>query len=165
MDDAALTELLRDERERQFWLKPTGDPARQPGTDLVFCEPSVPVEFVKEPTEVRIGDALLLYRIKVSKLTCISVCESKPRKFTQQELEQEPWRERWPWFITVKNLTPEYGRVWNEFGLQPFPLVRAYNALHPNGRQRLGALQFGKDRLKITRSFAEFLIRRILALP
>jgi len=165
MDNASLTRLLSDDRVREYWLKPTGNPERPPEVHTVFNQARVRVEFRERPRSVRIGDILILYRIGVSMITCVTECLTAPVYVTQEELQTEPWRERWPWSVETRNLTPEYGSVWNEYDLQPFPLVREYNQLHPEEPQGLGALQFSKDKVKIRRRFAEFIMQRIIQLP
>jgi hypothetical protein len=165
MDCATLSEVLGDAgRRRQFWLKPTGDPEKPPDTQAVFNQSRVGVEFAQRPRAIGIGDVLILYRIGVSKVTCVARCLTEAEEVTGWELRREPWRERWPWSVEAQNLSPQYGAVWNEFELQPFPLAAEYNRRHREAPQNLGALQRGLDKVKIDYRFAEFLIRRIIEL-
>lgn len=164
MDNASLSEALRDSDRTQFWLKPTGLPDKPPDTHAVFDQARVPVEFAKRPRAMGIGDVVILYRIGVSKLICVARCLTEAEYVTERELQREPWRERWPWSVEARNLTPRYGSVWNQFQLQPFVLVAEYNRIHPEARQTLGSLQRGQDKLLINRQFAEFLIQRVIDL-
>lgn len=109
MDNAELTGLMQDSRQRQFWLKPTGIPENPPDVHAVFTRACVRVEFNQRPRAVATGDILILYRIDVSKITCVTECLTEPKYVTQSQLQQEPWRERWPWSVETRNLTPEYG--------------------------------------------------------
>lgn len=165
MDNNSLGGLLGDERERQFWLKPVGPPKDHPDwcaeEHRTWTTSEIEIHFSKRPAAVVVGDILVAYRVRYGKL--IYVAECLPREeWSEEEPRSEDSRRRWPHYIKARNLTPEYGNVWNYHCLQPFPLARVYNITHPADLLfTLGSIQFGADKASISRGFAEFLIRRI----
>ena len=59
------------------------------------------------------------------------------------EIEREGWRRRWSWYIEARNLAPEYGGVWGKCSLEPFQLVKEYNAENPASREKLNCILRG----------------------
>jgi hypothetical protein len=111
---------------------------------------------------VAVGAIIIAYRVRVQKL--IYVAERLPRtQWGPEEPRSEYSRQRWPHYIKARNLTPEYGGVWNHYNLQPFPLAREYNESHAEEPALLGSIQRGNDKVCIPPGFAEFLIGRIRA--
>jgi hypothetical protein len=161
MDNQTLDVLLNDRRERQYWLKPIGLPDR-PMVQQPEIWTGSPVEIgFATPAQVGVGDVLIAFRTGVSKLIYVAESLEAIRESTPEEREHQEWRQRWPWCLNSRNLTPTYGGVWNEFNLKPFALADEYNLLHPDHQVSLGTLNFGSTVLRIPRPFAEFLIQRI----
>ena len=71
---------------------------------------------------------------------------------------------RWPWNIEVRNLTPNYGAQWAKHSLKPFVLAKDYSELNPHDKVRLGSLNFGSDKLRLSPGFGKFLVSRIMEL-
>ncbi|MGH9904142.1 MAG: hypothetical protein ACRD8U_01005 [Pyrinomonadaceae bacterium] len=83
-----------------------------------------------------------------------------PRKSTAQESEKEDWRKRWTWSVRAKNLTPNYGQHWRNYGEKTFTLANQFNELNPRDAVNLGRINFGSH-VKIPQAFAEFMLNRI----
>lgn len=167
MDNKNLDELLSQSDNRRFWLKPIGPPKNHPDWATeeyrTWGEEELEVHFHHNPVQVHVGDVLIAFRIRYSKLIYVaerlSVSES-----VQWENRPEWARKKWPFPIKARNLTPEYGKVWKQHDLQPFHLAKEYNASHPEDQVKLGGVNFGNDKVQISRGFAEFLIQQIRAL-
>lgn len=164
VDDNNLDTLLKDGRERQFWLKPIGPPKDHPDWGVedsqTWTEREIEIHFAKSPAQVAVGAVLIAFRVRYKEL--IFVAERLPfAEWGKLQVRSEYSRRRWPHAIKARNLTPEYGKVWKQFDLQPFLLANEYNAIHPEDPVRLGTIQRGNDKARIPCRFAEFLIQRI----
>lgn len=163
MDNSILNNLLQDSSERQFWIKPWGHPERSPDEEeQVFDVPVITINFAKQPNGVQVGDILIVHRIKVSKLMFVAEITSSPHYATDAEIKKNPLLERWKWSVETRNLTPVYGSQWFEHSLKTFGLAKEYNKLNPQDQVKLGGIQFGSDKLKVSESFGEFVIKEIM---
>jgi hypothetical protein len=164
MDNEALEQVLVDAGKRQSWIVLWGIPEHSPDQDQqVFDGPIYDHGFPRNPKGLKIGDILFVHRIRVSKIMYVGEVISLPRKSSAQEIESEPWREKWSWSVATKNLTPEYGSKWRKRGEKTFDLSKRYNELHPNEPVKISAIMFGTH-VRIPRAFAEFLIGNITVL-
>ena len=85
----------------------------------------VEIHFSKTPAKVAVGDVLIGYRVRYVKL--IYVAERLPiAEWGPMEVRSEYNRQRWPYYIKARNLTPGYGNVWKQFSIQPFALAKEY---------------------------------------
>src|SRR5262249_5610449 len=164
MDNVALDFLLADGAERQFWLKPIGSPKDDPNWDTpehrTWSQNEIEIHFARSPAKVAVGAIVIAYRVRVQKL--IYVAQRLPlEEWGPAEVRSEYSRQRWPHIIKARNLTPEYGGVWDRHNLQPFALTREYNGIHSDQPVRLGSIQRGNDKTALPWPFAEYLIRRI----
>jgi hypothetical protein len=164
MHNVTLDALLGDAADRQFWLKPVGPPKDHPDwaapEHRTWTQRDIEVHFAKSPARIAAGAVIIAYRIRIQKL--IYVATRLPREeWGPAETRPEWSRRRWPHLIKARNLTPEYGSVWDRHQLQPFALAREYNELDPDQPARLGSILRGNDKTSLPRPFAEFLIRRI----
>ncbi|MBA4189461.1 MAG: hypothetical protein C0467_15835 [Planctomycetaceae bacterium] len=165
LDNANLSGILSDTGNRTFWIKPVGLPGTLPtGTETYNTDPQR-VDFSVRPVSVQLRDVFLAYRVGDLRLMYVGECDSEMRQATADEIALNPNRGRWPWYFEAKNLTPEYGSVWLQHDLRPVRLVEEFNALNPGATARLNGLMYGRDRLRVARTFAEFIIRRVMALP
>lgn len=162
MDNANLNDLLLNSGERQFWLKPWGNPDRSPEEEeQFFTSPNLTIGFSKQPNAVEVGDILVVHRIKISKVMLIAEVVSSVHHATDEEKKKNPLLERWAWSVDAKNLTPEYGAQWFEHSLKTFALADEYNKSNPNDKVKLGSIQFGNDKLRIPEEFGKFVIKEI----
>ena len=164
MDNVTLDRLLADSADKQFWLKPIGPPKDHPDwnapEERTWTQRDIEIHFSKNPAKVAVGAIVIAYRVNIQKL--IYIAERLPLSdWGPVEIRSEASRRRWPFYIKGRNLTPEYGGVWDQHNLQPFALARDYNELHPENPARLGSILRGNDKTTLPRPFAEYLIRRI----
>jgi hypothetical protein len=165
MDNANLNPLLINSGERQFWIKPWGHPDFSPDEgEQVFDDPAITVWFARAPRSVRVGDIIIVYRIKVKKI--MFICEAVGSLYyaSAEELQKYPHLTRWPWRIDTRNLTLTFGTQWAKYSLSPYTLADEYNQQHPQDKITLGGLKFGSDKLRISEGFGKFLIKEILRL-
>ncbi len=72
--------------------------------------------------------------------------------------------------MEAQNMTPNYGSKWFQHNLYKNDLLNEYLQLYPEkpitaiGTQTLGALNFGKDKLKLDIDFAKFIIHKIITI-
>jgi hypothetical protein len=162
MDNANLNDLLLDSGERQFWLKPWGNPDRSPEEEeQFFTSSNLTIGFSKRPKSVQIGDILVVHRIKVSKIMLIAEVISSPHQATDEEKRKNPLLNRWSWSVEAKNLTPIYGAQWFEHSLKTFALADEYNKSNSQDKVKLEGIKRGNDKLRIPEEFGKFLIKEI----
>ncbi|RLA22898.1 MAG: hypothetical protein DRQ62_07235, partial [Gammaproteobacteria bacterium] len=71
------------------------------------------------------------------------------------------------WHIEGRNFSLNYGGSWWQYNLDRKLLLDLFLELQPNqpvtqaGAYTLGTLNFGSDKVEITKPFAEFLITKI----
>jgi hypothetical protein len=89
---------------------------------------------------------------------------------TTEEIEDDDWLERWPWYVNAHNLTPYFGATWSNHNLFIGALMNAFLLSNPDeaitavGGQTLGALNFGKDKVKLSPDFARYIINQVVAI-
>lgn len=164
MDNPTLEKLITDPKERQFWVKPVGDPAHPPTPGLLYNESIRRIEFAKRPNAIKMDDILIVYAIGQSKILFVMDKYTHEKEATPQEIEKEPWRGRWRWSFKGHNYTQTYGTQWWHHQLNPFHLLQEFNLDNPTKKQSLGTLQHGQDKAKISRDFALCIINKILQL-
>ena len=164
MDNIKLNDLLKPDKDRQFWIKPVGDPANPPSPGLIYNQAIERVEFAKKPSGVNLDDILFVYAVGQSKLLYIVDYFTPLHEATPDDIAREPWRSRWSWSFRGHNYTPTYGSQWWKFHIKPFDLLKEYNLLQPDDKQKLGAILYGQDKQRISQGFALFIINKIINL-
>ncbi len=164
MDNANLKDVLENTEGRQFWIKQWGDPNRpidfelQSTTDI-----EIPIDFSLEPHAVQIGDIVIIHRIKLAKIMLVAEVSAEPYKTTNEELQKEKWRRKWPWRLHTKNLTPDFGSQWREHSLKTFALAKEFNQENSQNKAKIGRLNFGAH-VRVNGDFAKFVIGKIITL-
>jgi len=164
MDNTTLSPLVQEAKERQFWLKPFGDPKNPIQAVHTFPRAIEEITFAKRPNTLHLDDILIVYAVGISKILFVADYYTSPREITSQERPSEAWRDRWRWSIRGHNFTPIYGSKWSNYALHPFDLVKEYNSTHLDDTQNLGSLQFGADKQHISKGFAVFIFEKIMQL-
>lgn len=142
--------------DRNYYIKPVGC-AEDPYEDHMPIGPKL--FFSKTKPHVQSGDILICYAVGPLDLLGYYEILSPP--------EYDDSNERWPWFVMTKCLSPQYSARFWESNLKLTETVRSYNKQYPDdpvtvaGNKTLGALQWGKDKIKLDRDFAEHLISLI----
>lgn len=164
MDNHALTPLLTEAPNRQFWIVLWGYSEHSPDEDAqVFEEEFYDHGLARKPEAMRVGDILFVHRIHISKIIFVGEVVEAPRKSLTAEAEQEEWRKRWTWSVRLKNLTPTYGVRWKWLAEKTFSLKDRYNELNPQHPVNIGRLQHGLH-VQIPERFATFLLAEIIRL-
>lgn len=176
--DLNLTDLLSSsswtsqlDETIDYWFKPIGVSDRPVTEDRLFDAIEDHLHFSKQrPNGVKPGDILLACGVGTTKMLSVYRATSYPIVSTPEEIEEDDWLERWPWYVEAKNLTPNFGATWARHNLYKNSLVEEYLAANPDepitavGGQTLGALNFGKDKLKLAPDFAKFIIDKIVTI-
>ena len=176
--DLKLTDLLsssswisRLNDTIQFWLKPIGVTDNPVTEDRLFDKLDDELNFSKlRPNGVKPNDILIAYGVGTSKILSIYRVTSFPIGATLEEIDEEDWLERWPWYVQAQNLTPNFGSTWAIHNLWINSLKDAFLKTNPDeaitavGGQTLGALNYGKDKLKLSPGFAKFIIDKVIAI-
>jgi len=152
-----------------FWLKPIGVSDEPVNEDRLFNEIYYDLHFSKQrPSGVKENDILIAFGVGTTKLLSVYQATSYPKEVTSDEIKSEDWYERWPWYVESKNLTPNYGRYWAKFDLLKSTLLEEYLESNPEkpitavGGKSLGALNFGKDKVKLAPDFARYIINKVM---
>jgi hypothetical protein len=162
MDNTSLNELITNTDQRQFWIKQKGHPDWPADYELQSTtDPFIPVDFSECPSSVKIGDILIIHRIKHAKIMFVAEVLSQPVKATREEIEIEEWRERWCWRLDTGNLTPDFGSQWREQSLKSFALMKEYNEANPRDIVNIGRLNFGAH-VRVSLDFAKSIFQRIM---
>jgi len=80
------------------------------------------------------------------------------------------WLKRWPWYVLAQNSTPNFGSTWSRHNLwinslkDEFLIMNPDKAITAAGGQTLGALNYGKDKLKLSPDFAKFIIGKVMTI-
>lgn len=153
-----------------FWLKPIGVTDNPVKEDELFNVIEDRLNFSKQrPNGVKTNDILIAYGVGATKILSIYCATSYPLVVTELEKEKEDWLNRWPWYVTAHNLTPIFGENWSRHNFYINSLREEYLSINPNkpitavGGQTLGALNYGKDKLKLSPDFAKFIIDKVVA--
>jgi HKD family nuclease len=151
-----------------YWLKPIGVTAEPVEPGRLFNTSEYPLHFSKQrPTGVKPNDILIAHGVGVGKILSIYRATSFPIRVTDQS---EEWYERWPWYITGNNLTPNFGGKWWTFDLYTTNLKEEFLDSNKEGNitavggKTLGALNHGKDKLNLAPEFAKFIIQKVTTL-
>jgi HKD family nuclease len=156
-----------------FWFKPIGVSDNPVPEDRLFNEPQDNLHFSKQrPNGVKPNDILIAYAVGTTKILSVYKATSFPIHVTQEEIENEgdDWIQRWPWYVIAENLTSKFGATWARHNLYKNNLLEEFLASYPDepitavGGQTLGALNFGKDKLKLAPNFARFIIDKVFAI-
>lgn len=120
----------------------------------------------KRPTAVRKGDILITVAVTAGSLLSYYKVTGGVQHVTEEEIKKERWKERWPWYVEGRNQSPEFGGQWWIHNIQRKDVLDEFLEKYPNsavtcvGTRSLGTLNYGGDKVRITREFGEFLISK-----
>lgn len=165
MDNETLTGVLQSAGDRQFWIALWGYPGEEDPRyeDEKITAPELEHWFSFNPASMKMGDVVLLHRIKAASILYVGEVISEPRKATREEIDRDPGHERWEWTVGLSNMTPTFGSCWYEFKLKTFALNREYNEQNPRDHVNIGKLKYGAP-VRVSSGFARFLIDCITGL-
>ncbi len=155
----------------EFWLKPIGFTKNPVPEDRPFNSLVQELNFSKlRPNGVKPNDILIAYGVGTTKILSVYRVTSFPQMATPEEIEEDNWLERWPWYVDAENLTPNFGATWASHNLWINSLKDEFLVVNPDiaitaiGGQTLGALNYGKDKLKLSPNFAKFIIDKVVTI-
>ncbi|MDA3924007.1 MAG: NgoFVII family restriction endonuclease [Kiritimatiellae bacterium] len=158
-------------KDTTYWLKPIGvtdDPVK---VGEKFIDEIARLEFSKtRPSGIHKDDIIIAYGVGTRKILSIyRVLSSKPEFISKKELKIEPWRKRWPWSVNGENLTKEYGALWWKKDLYITSLADKFvtnnnEPITARGGKTLGALNFGKDKIRLSPNFGNYLVNLVFNL-
>ncbi len=150
-------------------MKPIGVTDSPVEEGRLFNELETMLNFSKlRPTGVKPNNILIAYEVGTTKILAIYRVTSFPEHVTEEQIQETDWFERWPWYVTGHNLTPNFGSNWWTHNLYINTLKDEYLTANPDepitavGGPTLGALNFGKDKLKLSPDFARFIIDQVV---
>jgi len=161
MDYSILTSMMIDEAPRSYWIKPVALYEQEPDLGQKFTDSRVRIDFENSPLEVQVGDILIVYLAKISKIMFVAQCETGVSRVNFQEVIETPWRDRWPYYIHGINLTPTYGGQWAKLDLKMLNMVKAFNQNYPDQKIRVNTSKLGAEKAKISQEFAHYVMRKI----
>lgn len=121
----------------------------------------------KKPKGVKKGDVLITVAVTAGSLLSYYKVTGGMQEVTQEEIARDQWKERWPWYMEGRNLSPQFGGEWWVHNIQRKDALNEFLEKHPGvpvtsaGGFSLGTLNYGGDKVKITKEFGDFLISKI----
>jgi len=147
-----------DEESINYFFKPMGSEENPfPVTRGIDDNIEVMRFSKRKPSAIHEGDILICYAVGTTKLIGYFKILTEPEKLDCE-------LERWPWVVQVENLCPAYSENWNSYDNTFSKVTDSYNSSEPatiRGGDVIalrGSLQWGSDKVQITRSFAKHLI-------
>lgn len=145
----------------KYYLKPVGT------SQVPFEKPRVIKEvdllgFGKNPKNMKKGDVLLLHSVGPSCIVGYYVIISDEAVYVKNDEE-----DRWPWKVEAECHSSQFSAAWWNYELKTQKLIDEFLESKPGshvtvaGGDTLGGLQFGSDKLQITKEFAQFIISKM----
>lgn len=144
-----------------YYLKPigvTGNPFKQ-GDKL---KDNDEIGFGDAANKLNKGDILLCHSVGTGFLIGYYKISSDKSEFLKTSND-----DRWPWKVSVECNSIPFSQEWWQYEMKTNDLVSEFKKLYPNkhitynGGDTLGALKWGRDRVRLTEEFAAFLIDKI----
>lgn len=123
----------------------------------------------KKPKGVRKGDILITVAVTAGSLLSYFKVTGGLQEVTEDEIRRDEWKERWPWYMEGRNQSPKFGGQWWIHNIQRKNALSEFLDKYPDvavtyaGGYNLGTLNFGADKVRITKEFGDFLISKIEA--
>lgn len=121
----------------------------------------------KKPKGVRKGDIVITTAVGAGSLLSYFKTTDVPKHVTEQEIRAEKWKERWPWYVEGQNQSPAFGGQWWVYNIRRQDALNEFKEKYPGvavthaGGFNLDTLNWGNDKVRITKEFGDFLISKI----
>ncbi|MFH1049655.1 MAG: hypothetical protein V1779_01850 [bacterium] len=171
--DLDLNDYLKDKEKFvclngkvNYWLKPIGVSGHPISNIAVKIEEKLGFSKIR-PSGIKINDILIVYAVGLRKILSVFKSVSVPFKATNQQKKVDPDKIRWPWSILANNITPDFSRSWWNNNLLITELADNFSIKYPKipltyvGGKNINALNYGHDKIKLNKDFAEFIIGKI----
>lgn len=147
-----------------YWLKPYGTIDQHVPSSLKFDEDEKDITLAQGVGSIKEGDVLIVYAVGGRQIISIFEATGNHGKKTVFANKRD---ERWPYYVTCKNLTPEFGANWFSANVTLDALIFSYLQLHPTkairpGSQNLAVMQWGRDRLRLDKDFAKYVVQEVV---
>lgn len=142
-----------------FFVKPLGNENRPVGEGYTIIEDN-DIGFSKKTPGISKGDILICYGVKVHNvLGCCRVLTGEAKEGMAFE------GDRWKFKLTTGCISEKYSSHWWDYDIKIFDLVDAFIKIKKEGehvtaagKDKLDALQYGHQYIKITKEFAQFIV-------
>lgn len=145
----------------KYYLKPVGT-SQEPFVKPMVIKDVDMLGFGKNPKTMQKGDVLLLHSVGPSSIVGYYVVISDEAVF-----DKKNDNDRWPWKVQAECHSSQFSAIWWEYELKTQELIDEFLEQNPDkhitlaGGDSLGALQWGSDKLQITKEFAQFVIGKM----
>lgn len=145
----------------KYYLKPVGT------SHAPFVKPMVIKEvdmlgFGKNPRTMQKGDVLLLHSVGPSSIVGYYTIITDEAVYNKNDDD-----DRWPWKVQAECHSSKFSANWWDYELKTQELIDEFLEKNPGkhitvaGGNTLGGLQWGSDKLQITKDFAQFVIDKM----
>ena len=145
----------------KYYLKPVGTSQEPFVKPMVIREVDM-LGFGQNPKTMQKGDVLLLHSVGPSNIVGYYTVISDEVVFHKNDDE-----DRWPWKVQAECHSSQFSEKWWDYELKTQELVNEFLEQNPGkhitlaGGDTLGALQWGRDKVQITKEFAQFVIGKM----
>ena len=146
---------------QKYYLKPVGT-SKDPFVKPMIIKERDLLGFTKKPKSINKGDVLLLHSVGPSNIVGYYVVISDEAIYVKSDTE-----DRWPWKVEAECHSSKFSSEWWDYELKTQMLVDDFLATHNEshitaaGGNTIGALQWGCDKIQITKEFAQYIISRL----
>ena len=118
--------------------------------------------FGKNPKTMKKGDVLLLHSVGPSSIVGYYVVISDNAVYIKNDQD-----DRWPWKVEAECHSSKFSVKWWEYELKTNEIIDEFIKEYPGehvtvaGGDTLGALQWGRDKVEITKEFAQYVIGKM----
>lgn len=145
----------------KYYLKPVGT-SQEPFVKPMVIKEVDMLGFGKNPKTMQKGDVLLLHSVGPSSIVGYYVVISDEAVFVKNDDN-----DRWPWKVQAECHSLQFSAEWWDYELKTQELINEFLEKNPGqhvtlaGGDTLGALQWGRDKVQITKDFAQFIISKM----
>ena len=145
----------------KYYLKPVGT-SQNPFVEQTVIKDVEMLGFGKNPRSMNKGDVLLLHSVGPSSIVGYYVITSNEATPIKNDAN-----DRWPWKVEAECHSSRFSSNWWNYKLKTQELIAEFLVKNPGkhitaaGGDTLGGLQWGSDKLQITKDFAQFIIEKI----
>ena len=147
-----------------FWLKPLGTIDNPIAQETKFDYNPFRMTFARGVKSIKEGDVIIAYAVKARRILSIFTATSDKGPIEHFENERD---KRWPYYVMCDNRATQFGANWSKMNLSLDSLSKSFLSSHPQSflhheSKTLSVFQWGLDRLRINREFAEYIIDEVI---